>query len=158
MRNVLGPRLNCLALACWQDFGNLRGINRHGHVSVDDLQFSPSGLVRDCHYLSLDNFAAIKADPDAEAYAVIHMAIILASSILSREAEMTLILIAARLRHLAASIEALPAADRDIPDEIVAKLVAQLPFSDAKKVCAGIVTEPTAPEPVSLTATRISVA
>jgi hypothetical protein len=56
------------ALCCWEDFGNLRGINRRGYVAVDDLQFSASGLVRDRGYFSLDNFAAVEADPDAGAY------------------------------------------------------------------------------------------
>jgi hypothetical protein len=50
-----------------EDFGNLRWIDRRGHVTADDLNFSASGLVCDCCYLSLDNFAAIEADPDAEA-------------------------------------------------------------------------------------------
>ena len=67
------------ALRCRQDFGNLRWIDRRGHVAVDDLKFSPGGLVRDRCYRGLDNFAAVKADPDAGAYAVIHIAIILAS-------------------------------------------------------------------------------
>ena len=112
-------------LSLLQDFGNLRRINRRGHVAVDDLQFSASGLVRDCRYLSLDNFAAVKTDPDAGAYAVIHIVKYTRYPILSREAEMTLTLIAARLRHLASSIETLPAEDRerDIPDEMVPKLV-----------------------------------
>ena len=60
------------ALRCREDFGNLRWIDRRGHVAVDDLKFSPSGLVCDGRYLSLDNFAAVEADPDAGAYAVIH--------------------------------------------------------------------------------------
>jgi hypothetical protein len=37
-----------------EDFGNLRGIDRRGHVAIDDLQVSPVGLVCDCGYLSLD--------------------------------------------------------------------------------------------------------
>ena len=66
-------------LCCRQNVGNLRWINRRDHVAVNDLQFSTSGPVRDCCYLSLDNFAAVEADPDAGAYAVIHIVIILAS-------------------------------------------------------------------------------
>jgi hypothetical protein len=50
-----------------EDFGNLRGIDRRGHVAIDDLQVSPVGLVCDCGCLSLDKLAAIKADPDAGA-------------------------------------------------------------------------------------------
>jgi hypothetical protein len=57
----------------WQNFGNLRWIDRCRHVALDDLQFSASGLVRDCRYLSLDNFAAVEADPDAGAYAIVHV-------------------------------------------------------------------------------------
>jgi len=56
-----------------EDFGNLRGIDRRGNVAVEDLQFSASGLVRDCRYLSLDNLSAVEANPDAGAYAVIHI-------------------------------------------------------------------------------------
>ncbi len=50
---------------------------------------------------------------------------------------MTLTLIAARLRHLEASIETLPAEDRerDIPDEMVPKLVMNA-FVDDKFVKA----------------------
>jgi hypothetical protein len=69
--------MTCLALCCRQNFGNLRWINRRGNVAVDDLQFSASGLVRDYRYLSLNDFAAVKADPDAGAYAVIHFLSIL---------------------------------------------------------------------------------
>jgi hypothetical protein len=65
------PRLP--KLGCRQDFGNLRWIDRCGYIAVDDLQFSASGLVRDRRYLSLDNFAAVEAHPDAGAYAVIHI-------------------------------------------------------------------------------------
>ena len=60
------------SLSLLQDCGNLRWIDRRDHVAVDDLQFPASGLVRDCGYLSLDNFAAIEADSDAGAYAVVH--------------------------------------------------------------------------------------
>ena len=60
------------SLSLLQNFGNLPWIDRRDHVAVDDLQFPASGLVRDCGYLSLDNFAAVKADPDAGAYVVVH--------------------------------------------------------------------------------------
>ena len=43
-----------------------------------DLQFSVRGLVCDGGYPCLDNFAAIEADPDAGAYAVIHIVSVLA--------------------------------------------------------------------------------
>ena len=58
---------------CREDFCKLRGIDRRDHVAINDLQFSAGGLVRDCCYLSFDNFAAVKADPDAGAYAVVHI-------------------------------------------------------------------------------------
>jgi hypothetical protein len=46
---------------------------------VTEIQcYSPSGLIRDCRYLSLDNFTAVKADPDAGAYAVVHIVSVLA--------------------------------------------------------------------------------
>jgi hypothetical protein len=48
-------------------------IDRRGHVVIDDLKFSPGGLVCDGGYFSLHNFAAMEADPDASAYAVIHI-------------------------------------------------------------------------------------
>ena len=66
------------ALCCREDFGNLRWIDRRGHVAVDDLQFSAGGVVRNRCYLGFDNFAAVEADPDAGAYAVVHAASILA--------------------------------------------------------------------------------
>jgi hypothetical protein len=66
------------SLSLLQNFGNLRGINRRGHVAVDDLQFSTGGLVCDRGYFGLDNFAAVEADPDPRAYAVIHIVSILA--------------------------------------------------------------------------------
>jgi hypothetical protein len=66
------------SLSLLQNFGNLRGINRRGHVAVDDLQFSTGGLVCDRGYFGLDNFAAVEADPDAGAYAVIHASSVLA--------------------------------------------------------------------------------
>jgi hypothetical protein len=48
-----------------RDFGNLRGIDRRGHVAIDDLQFSASGLVCDCRNFSLDILAgAIAARSD----------------------------------------------------------------------------------------------
>jgi hypothetical protein len=65
------------ALRCQDDSGDLRWINRRRHVAVDDLQFSASGLVRDRGYFSLDNVSAVKAYPDAGAYAVIHIVSIL---------------------------------------------------------------------------------
>jgi hypothetical protein len=56
-----------------EDCDNLRGINRSGHVAIDDLKFSSGGLVCDGGYLSLDKFAAVEAHPDAGTYAVIHI-------------------------------------------------------------------------------------
>ena len=56
---------------------NLCWIDRRGHVAIDDLKFSPGGLVCHCAYFSLDNFAAVKPDPDAGPYAVIHVVSIL---------------------------------------------------------------------------------
>ena len=67
------------ALCCGQDFSNLRWIYRRRNCAVDDLQFSPSGLVRDRGYFSLNNFAAVEADADAGAYTVIHILSILPS-------------------------------------------------------------------------------
>jgi hypothetical protein len=61
----------------WQNFGNLRRINRRRHVAVDDLHLPPCGLVCDRRYFSLNNFAAVKADSDAGAYAVVHVLSIL---------------------------------------------------------------------------------
>jgi hypothetical protein len=61
------------ALRFREDFGNLRGIDRRGHVAIDDLHLAASRLVCDGRYLSFDNFAAVEADPDARAYAVIHI-------------------------------------------------------------------------------------
>ena len=61
-----------------EDFGNLRGIDRRGHVAIDDLKFPSGGLVCDRGYLSLDNFAAVEADPDSGACAVIHIVSVLA--------------------------------------------------------------------------------
>jgi len=55
------------ALCCREDFGNLCWIDRCRHVAIGDLQFSASGLVRDGGYFSLDDFAAVEADPDAGA-------------------------------------------------------------------------------------------
>jgi hypothetical protein len=55
------------------------GLIERGHVAVDDLQFSSGGLIRDCRYLSLDNFTAIETDPDPGAYAVTHVLSILPS-------------------------------------------------------------------------------
>ena len=52
--------------------------DRSGYVAVDNFQFSPGGLVRDGRYLSFYKFAAVEADPDAGAYAVIHIVSILA--------------------------------------------------------------------------------
>jgi hypothetical protein len=88
------------------------------------LQSSTGGLVRDGGYLSFDNFAAVKADPDARAYVVIHILSILALYPSQARPGMTLTVIAARLRKIAADIEALPpvARERDIPDEMVPKL------------------------------------
>jgi hypothetical protein len=60
-------------------------------------------LVLDCCYLSLDNFAAVKANPDAGADAAIHSgSIILDLNLFEMRAEMTLTDIAARLRKDAA--------------------------------------------------------
>jgi len=57
-----------------QNFGNLRGINRRLHAAIDDLQLAASRLICDRRYLSLYNFAAVEADPDAGAYDVVHIA------------------------------------------------------------------------------------
>jgi hypothetical protein len=76
-------------------------------------------MVRDCCYLSLDNFAAIEADPDAGAYVVIHIVSILALYPSQARPGMTLTMIAARLRKIATDIEALApeVREREIPDE-----------------------------------------
>jgi hypothetical protein len=62
-----------------KNLGNLCGIDRSGHVAVDDLQFSASGLVCDRGYLSLNDLATVKANPDPGAYAVVHILSILPS-------------------------------------------------------------------------------
>lgn len=59
-------------LCCREDFGNLRWIDRRGHVAIDDLELPASGLVCDGGYFSLDNFAVVEFYPNAGAYAVIH--------------------------------------------------------------------------------------
>jgi hypothetical protein len=46
--------------------GNLCWIDRRSQVAIDDLEFPASGLVCDGRYLSLDNFATVEADTDAE--------------------------------------------------------------------------------------------
>ncbi len=108
-----------------QNFGNLRRVNRRRHVAIDDLHLPPCGLVRDRRDLCLNNLATIEADSDAGPYAVIHASKYTRSLVLSGEAGMTLTVIAARLRKIAADIEALPPVnrERDIPDEMVPKLV-----------------------------------
>jgi hypothetical protein len=75
------------SLSLLQNFGNLRWIDRRGHVAIDDLKFSAGGLVCDGGYFSLDNLAAVEADPDAGAYAVIHIVSILASLSLPRRGQ-----------------------------------------------------------------------
>jgi hypothetical protein len=59
--------LNLLEHFVWlAELQYLGWINRHRHVAVDDLQFSASGLVRDCRYLRLNNLAA-GSDSDTRA-------------------------------------------------------------------------------------------
>jgi hypothetical protein len=65
-----------------KNLDTLRWIDRRGHVAIEDLQFSASGLVCDCGYLSLYKFAAVKAD--AGAYAVVHIVSILVLIITAR--------------------------------------------------------------------------
>jgi hypothetical protein len=74
---------------------------------------------------------------DAGAYVVVHVAKYTRSLLPGGEGSMTLTVIAARLRKIAADIEALPPVDRerDIPDEMVQKLVMNA-FVDDKVVAA----------------------
>lgn len=72
--SLMSSNISCVR----QNFGNLRRINRRRDAAIDDLQFSASGVVRNRCYLGLDNFAAVEADPDAGAYAIIHSVSILA--------------------------------------------------------------------------------
>lgn len=44
---------------------NLRRIDRRSYAAIDDLHLATGGLIRDCRYFSLDNFAVVEADPDA---------------------------------------------------------------------------------------------
>ena len=85
-----------------------------------------SRLIHYCGYLRFDNLAAVEFDPDARADAVIHSgSIILDLNSFQTTPEMTLTVIAARLRKVAADIELLVAkgADLDLPDELVPQLV-----------------------------------
>jgi hypothetical protein len=78
------------------------------------LKFSSGGLVCDCGYLSLDNFAAIETDPDAGAYAVIHFVSILALCPSNGKSEFSP---SARLSEVTQHIGTLSSEDheRDIP-------------------------------------------
>jgi hypothetical protein len=60
------------ALLWRKNLRDLRGIDRHRHAAIDDLHLTTCRLIRDSRYLSLDNFAAVEADPDSGAYAVVH--------------------------------------------------------------------------------------
>jgi hypothetical protein len=56
-----------------QNLDNLFGINYNTRVSEENPNLAASRLVRDCRYLGLNFLAAVKADLDAGAYAVVHI-------------------------------------------------------------------------------------
>ena len=53
-------------------FDNSCNVDRRNCTAIDDLHPAASGLVRDCFYLGLYNFAAVEFDPHARAYVVVH--------------------------------------------------------------------------------------
>jgi hypothetical protein len=94
--------------------------------SEGNPNLATSRLIHYCGYLRFDNLAAVEFDPDARAEAVIHSgSIILDLNSFQMRPEMTLTVIAARRRKVAADMELLVAkgADLDFPDELVPQLV-----------------------------------
>ena len=107
------------------DFDNLRRIYDGGHVAVDDMNLSARGVGFDGGNVCVHDVAGIKADADERTYAVIHIVQYTRPLALVGEAGMMLTMIAARLREVAAHIDALPLENResDVSDELVPKFV-----------------------------------
>jgi cyanophycinase len=60
-----------------KNFNNLLGVDDHTRAFEEYPNLAPGGLVYNRRYFGLDNLAAIEFDPNARAYAVIHIASIL---------------------------------------------------------------------------------
>jgi hypothetical protein len=73
--------MNCVAVSpalFWRkNVNNLFGIDYHARAFEEYPNLAASGLVCDCRYFGLYYFAAVKFDPDAGVYAVIHIVSIL---------------------------------------------------------------------------------